>query len=192
MKFEVSSGKIIISDPCYTVGSGTNIILENVKNGIWKASYSTSDSRIESLSAFCGEVRKFDCIWEELKEEIGVDSGQAGIFDLEKYRRDEFVDGKIEFNRGVDEPGEKFYAKCCDVTLSKEQVGVISGGVVSSSGYGDGSYRCFVLKDVDGKIFGVKISFIDDEYENEEYDDDEYDDEYGDEYNEEDEESDEE
>jgi hypothetical protein len=174
MKFEVSSGKIIISDPCYTAGSGGNIILENVKNGIWKASYSVLDCRIESLSAFCGEVRKFDCIWEELKEGIDVDSGQAGIFDLKKYRRDEFVDGKITFDRGVDEPGEKFYAKCCDVTLSKEQVGVVNGGAVSSSGYGDGSYRCFVLKDADDKIFGVKISFIDDEYENEEYDDDEY------------------
>lgn len=170
-EFIVSSGKLIISDPCYTAGNGCNIVLENVRNGTWKTSFSRNfDNRIESLSAFCGEVRKFHYVWEKLKEEIGVDSGQAGIFDLEKYRRDKFVDGKITFDRGVDEPGEKFYAKCCDVTLSEEQVGVVSGGVVSSSGYGDGSYRCFVLKDADDKIFGVKISFIDDEYENEEYD----------------------
>jgi hypothetical protein len=184
MKFVVSSGKLIVSDPCYYVGNGCNVILENVKNGTWEVSCSKNDdNRIDQLSAFCEEVKKYDCSWEELKESVAVDSGQAGIFDLEKYRKDKFIEGKVDFDRGTDDEGEKFYCRCCDITLSNEKVGVVANsGVVSSSGYGDGCYRCFVLKDTDNKIFGVKISFIDD-YE----DDGEYCDEYDEEEQEDDE-----
>ena len=45
------------------------------------------------------------------------------------------------------------------MTLSKEQWGAYDTGVVSSSGYGDGSYRLLVAKH-NGKIVGIGVDFI--------------------------------
>jgi hypothetical protein len=47
----------------------------------------------------------------------------------------------------------------CDRTLSDEQWGAYDTGVVSSSGYGDGSYRLLVAK-YSGDIVGIGIDFF--------------------------------
>jgi hypothetical protein len=47
---------------------------------------------------------------------------------------------------------------CCDRTLHKDQAGVIPFGAVSSSGGGDGYYKCLVKKDGD-EVVGVLIDF---------------------------------
>ena len=56
----------------------------------------------------------------------------------------------------------------CDRTLTtKEGWGTYDTGVVSSSGYGDGSYELQVCE-MDGLIHGFRIIFIDDSYDEEE------------------------
>jgi hypothetical protein len=45
------------------------------------------------------------------------------------------------------------------MTLSDEQWGAYDTGVVSSSGYGDGSYRLLVAK-ANGDIVGIGIDFL--------------------------------
>ena len=52
--------------------------------------------------------------------------------------------------------------------------------VVSSSGYGDGGYDCFLLRDKNNEVVGFQIVFIEDDEEDEDYD--EYEDEEEDEY----------
>jgi hypothetical protein len=106
-----------------------------------------------------------DLEWEELDIDVVVDSGQAGIFDLEHY----FDDSVIEEEPKFDCDHNKWYRACCEQTLTKMSAGIISFGVVSSSGYGDGSYIVNIIKNNDGKIIAIKIDFClgDDEESNE-------------------------
>jgi hypothetical protein len=68
---------------------------------------------------------------------IGIDSGQCGIFDDTIYPADKKSRGKF------DDKGS-FYGECCQITLSKEKGGIMKNckGLVSSSGFGDGIYDC--------------------------------------------------
>jgi len=87
--------------------------------------------------------------WTELDFEVGVDSGQAGIFDNSAYPEDADSEGI-----------EVFYNECCELTLSHEQGGVLfnDDGIVSSSGFGDGGYAAYALKH-GGKTVGLMIDF---------------------------------
>lgn len=153
-----TDGMIRVTDPCYNrKSSGTGIL--KVKPGRYNCQIVISNEgawgeRVKELVithdsiGFCYSYK--DCTFE-----IGVDSGQAGFFD-----ENHFPDEKGEFG---DE--NSWYYKCClktgcgDPTLN---AGVITGGVVSSSGYGDGTYRCQVALDTNKEIIGAKIIFIDD------------------------------
>jgi hypothetical protein len=112
------------------------------------------------------------------KFEVGVDSGQAGIFDVDHYKDDSvFGNKKPKFERStLDESGNKWYAFCCDATLyTKYTAGVIPYGAVSSSGFGDGGYPCIYWTDESGEIVKVAIGFIfDEEADGVEFDDNEY------------------
>ena len=169
MNFEVSSGAIMASDPCYDTTVWCASKIENVKNGTWVSCivYSNEGAwgkRVSDLIATHEDVHKIHMTqWEKI-DSCGVDSGQFGFFDY-KY----FVDHESEREWGA--PG--FYNECCEATHdeSKGFGGNVIGnaGVVSASGYGDGSYPVYVLKDKDGLIVGVKASFLsEDEVEVEE------------------------
>ena len=71
---------------------------------------------------------------------------------------DKTYDGR-PFTLGVkDRDGDEWYEKMCQFTLSPESWGMYDTGVVSSSGIGDGGYRCLVAKHK-GKIVGIAIDF---------------------------------
>lgn len=172
-QFEITSGEAFVSDPCYEVGTWCQAKLANVKNGHWFASVFQSDEgdwgiRNAELIAYhesAQQVNELD--WKLEDAEIGVDSGQAGIYDAISYRNDSMV-GEIENKLGfdLDEEGEKFYAQNCDLTVdTKPFAGVLGHGVVSSSGYGDGGYNLYTIKDNDGEIVAMKVIFIGDEDE---------------------------
>jgi hypothetical protein len=98
--------------------------------------------------------------WRTVRDaDIGVDSGQAGIFSIEGYRNDELFTGESKFGYLKQKDGDNWYSHMCDLTLSDEQWGAYDTGVVSSSGYGDGSYRLLVAKD-NGNIVGIGIDFL--------------------------------
>jgi len=162
-KFITSSDVLRITDPCYKKGTWCSGTLENCEVGEWSGFLIDSDEedwgiRIAENIAIFGDVSVEDAqkildegSWKNSNIDVGVDSGQAGIFDDSKYPEGE--------------PGEygdlnSFYGKCCQKTLGKPQGGVINFGVVSSSGYGDGSYDCFYLTKND-KVFAIRIIFID-------------------------------
>ena len=88
---------------------------------------------------------------------MGVDSGQAGFYVLESYRNDDI--GTWSFNNPDDLIGEGWYSACCDQTCyTDERAGLVPGGVVSSSGYGDGGYKC-ELGMVEGVVIAARILF---------------------------------
>ena len=182
--------EVIISDPCYEVPTWCQEIIKNVRPGVYdtQVDYRESDGwgeRVHSLTVL-HEIIKSP-IWEHHCNNIGVDSGQAGVFCMTSYRNDQMSQdlpwltekgdpfGDHPF-RPVKEDGEQWYVKMCDRTLSTEEGwGTYDTGVVSSSGYGDGQYE-LLISEMDGMVHGFKIIFIDDSYQ-EEYDEYEMEDE---------------
>lgn len=100
--------------------------------------------------------------WKRLSDNIGVDSGQAGFFDYDKYGDNSQFEamGKCEF-------GDKWYSNCCDATLSKPAGIVAQCGVNSSSGYGDGCYTVWGHYSKDKEIDAMVLFFLPDNEEEE-------------------------
>lgn len=211
--FDVRSDQLVVSDPCYDLDTWCAGILKNPKKGKWFASVEKSDqggwgNRVAELFA-CHEDFKGKSQWnyflfDRCDFEVGVDSGQAGIFDLPVFRDKELKKphlqvGHKEYNDrpflrlleinntlpGGDEEKKKieqelsrppqttfdWYEMCCDKTLGNQSAGTIPGGVVSSSGFGDGGYTAYCAKDDVGQIIAVKVVFIDEsDMENEDED----------------------
>lgn len=165
--FTVESGKLIVSDPCYQVDKEEDlqIILSNVKNGKWTALISyTPDEAVESLLVFYGE-KKPSGKWHVNDKQIGVDSAQAGIFDLKAFGRDDAIQYEVKnvHDIEINEVGLKYYVACADMVASDSQGGVVSGGAVSMSGYGDGMYEVKVKYNISKEVVGVMIGFGDEE-----------------------------
>ena len=184
-KFNVVSGKMILSDPCYELGTWCQGKISNVKNGEWVGIIEQSDegdwgvrnSRLISMN--------IDSMIKNPKLEMelmssgelipftgGVDSGQFGHFDFDNYRKDENVinSPKLFDDEWEQESGDKWYRACCYQThKTDDSFGVVPYGVVSSSGYGDGSYLTYGIKDETDKWVGFMTIFIGDDEETDEW-----------------------
>lgn len=157
--FNVVSGKVCLSDPCYKVGTWCGKYNVPAMNGKWLVSYEEIDKTIYSFTAHHEDIHKIFYTADWIND-LGVDSGQFGIFDASIY------DGGGDF----DEPG--FYKDCCDATLSKANCGIIQGkGFVSSSGYGDGNYSAFALYSEEGELVSLNVVFVEEDEEDDWLDD---------------------
>lgn len=170
--FMLKSGNMRVSDPCYDKATWCAGVIPDCRTGKWEALVSFYDDglpgrRVSILAARAvGANTGFDLLdslnkLEHASFEVGVDSGQAGMYDDETYRLDSTVPGipNPSEEDGV-EPGELWYEYCCDITLNPEKAGVIPTGVVSRSGYGDGCYPVFFHKGKDGKVDLIAIRYI--------------------------------
>jgi hypothetical protein len=178
-EFEIVSGKVRITDPCYSTDTWCSTEVEKVKKGKWNAFVVKSDEgdwgmRCAVLEVWHSDYKKDDVIndnMEFIDADIGVDSGQAGVFDSKFYKNEKVAKN---FYAGVTttpfDADDLWYSLSCDQTLGEESWGVIPYGAVSSSGYGDGSYRAYKTE-IGGEIVAIKIIFIgDEEMENEDSD----------------------
>jgi hypothetical protein len=186
--FDQTSDKMIVSDPSYDYiakehepGSGLmklNLVLDNVAKGKWRALLLINSLHIDqnaALLCFSDENEKWKkdrefinySIFGDWKKvgTIGVDSGQAGIYDLKYYRDDNVVPKKIsknsETSSALNSPGKEWFEMNNNLTSEPTDYGgVMKYGTVSASGHGDGLYNVYVLRDNKSKIVGVKIIFI--------------------------------
>ena len=162
--------KVMVSDPCYGLGTWCQGVLENVLPGVYDCNVEYSDegdwgtrvSAIEVTHESCrGKFIALEC--EDF--EVGVDSGQAGIFDYEYY---------VKYHMDATERehvDDDWYDMVCDLTYTDYFDGNMTDslGLVSSSGYGDGGYNCWTAKNEDGRIVAIRVEFItEDDYEDEE------------------------
>lgn len=164
------SNEVIVSDPCYEVPTWCQIIVRDVLPGEYVSEITRVDldgwgNRVSTLSCVHKDYieRQLELSWVEHSGTIGVDSGQAGIFSMESYRKDKYVEDLPKYDFGgmfplTNEEGEQWYGHCCHLTLGNESWGVYDEGVVSESGVGDGSYPLFVLMDGE-KTVGFLIDF---------------------------------
>lgn len=155
------SNKVMVSDPCYSVGTWCQGVVENVLPGTYncyilngmtgwgdriKELYVTNSNRPisrEEINILMGF-------------EVGVDSGIAGIFDYdyyEKYHKDSHDDA---YNAWFDKYVLKNHP---DFRITSDL------GVWSRSGVGDGGYDCFTHIDSEGYIDAIRIVFISDSKE---------------------------
>ena len=88
--FNVSCGQIRVSDPCYEKDSDGGVTIDNVVNGQWSAYFDYDRFRDSVARVFAvHNMYRNDASVCDLYEvaQIGVDSGQAGIFDKVYYFR---------------------------------------------------------------------------------------------------------
>lgn len=163
--------KVQITDPCYDADVWCTGTLTNVKPGQYVCEPDYTDGRVASIEAVHRNYDSDSLIWHAMDFEVGVDSGQAGIFDYDDF---------IAHVEERDYDSGDWYSQCCDLTSNEDMCGIINGvGFVSESGYGDGGYTCYTAKNEAGQIVGIKIVFIESDYDDDE-DEDDYEDEWPD------------
>lgn len=163
------NSKVMISDPCYGLNTWCQGIVDNVLPGSYDCFVEYSDegewgirvSAIEVRHICCDEVPR-DFYPEDF--EVGVDSGQAGIFDYEYYKK---YHTDIKERNHV---SDGWYDKVCDITLARAQAGIVDNlGLVSSSGYGDGGYTCWTARDNNDKVIAIRVEYITEDYDEYDY-----------------------
>ena len=166
-EFAMTRNVARISDPCYEKDTWCSGTIDNCKIGMWKSKVIKSDegdwgNRVAYLIAWHEDTKEPNpetTGWNKREIDVGVDSGQAGIFDDYHFKVDESIKGVERIGKEeaicVDEP---WYSICCDRTLSDVGAGVIPFGCVSSTGYGDGSYEASSLEK-DGEVVAIMIDY---------------------------------
>lgn len=158
LKFEVVSGKVHVTDPCYVKGTWCAGWDVKAKNGVWLAkvkayTYKDWGLRIKHLYAFHELEMKMPICDADICE-IGVDSGQAGIFCSSIYPNS-------QENTGEFRDPNSFYGNASQQTLNDPGYGTVFGrGICTSSGFGDGSYLVHCKKNKDKEVVAITIRFI--------------------------------
>lgn len=97
---------------------------------------------------------ELDSTWVDSGIDVGVDSGQAGFFD-------EFLFDGLCHDKALK---DAFYSQICDLTCERDASwGSHITGVVSSTGWGDGSYTCLVRRNDHGQAIEAVILYLTEE-----------------------------
>lgn len=156
--------KVVVSDPCYKLGTWCAGVLENVLPGEYNCDIRIKDTgnwgnRVSHLFVVHKDYNiNINNINEEQEFEVGVDSGTAGVFDYDyyaKYHTTENTDDNWYKHRICN----AFYPSFDSSTWNK-YVLTHDKGFVSQSGYGDGGYTCYVKRNSDGQIIAIMIKYI--------------------------------
>lgn len=165
---------VIVSDPCYPIGTWCQFQLNNVLPGEYYVNVIRSkscydDNAIAALVAVHKDHIGGNIKFRTIKEaNIVVDSGQAGIFSYKTYRNDEIfkdIPSKLygtyeNMMRNPDNPsGSHWFGHMTDRTLWGKDWETYDEGVVSRSGDGDGIYRLCVAKK-NNQVVGIAIDYL--------------------------------
>ena len=175
--FQVTGDTLVVSDPGYdleTVERGNGAKLRDPLKGVWRAHAiiahfsSPSFSLVADLVVYHESVDPARLSWKKGAEIVGVDAGMMGVYDLQHFHDHSVVpkDTRWTFGDGKNQPADPedlWYSMCCEITMSGTNGGVVSGGVVTNSGKGDGAYEYFLSRSPDGHVVGVKVHFVDDD-----------------------------
>lgn len=169
-KFEVITPHVLVTDPCYAKDTWCLGKVDNAKIGVWEAYILLSDEgrwgmRVATLVTYHRDQIKHissdSCLWQKTDHDIGVDSGQAGVFNADLIPDESSQRDNPEWSSWYN----SLYEEGCKAK-------VIEGGVVSSTGYGDGSYNSYTVTDTHGEVIAIKIEFITEDEDEDEIDED--------------------
>lgn len=164
-KFNITSGKMVCSDPCYPLSLNFGAVEIPALDGEWHVEVVVHlDDMFGRETYYCGmvHIRHSSLDAADLYEShgVGVDSGQFGFFDRSCYP-------ETERERGEFGDQDSFYRKSCDLTIRPARWATLQDRVVVSSGYGDGLYR-LVVGYSEGKAVEAYVIFIGDSSDDEE------------------------
>lgn len=190
-EFEVKSGKIRATDPCYDLKTWCAGDFR-ARKGTWTAgAVRVRDMQMGERVMYLGaaapgtslerlmEMAQEPGILQDSGIDVGVDSGQCGLFDAEAFASpgnedalkvvvDGHPDQKFMAGLQKDRDNGLFYAACCALTCADGlNAGILPMGCVSESGFGDGSYRCVLLLEK-GEAVGAVLVYEDNEASDEE------------------------
>lgn len=183
--FTLESGVMRISDPCYKKDVWCTGTIPNCKTGKWEAVTAYYNDglfgrRVSMLAARAVDGNASFDLLDELGDlavgdfEVGVDSGQAGMYDDATYGLDSIVESLPTpddiYGTG---PGSLWFSCCCEASDAENCADVLPNGVVSRSGFGDGGYTAFYHIGKDKKVDLIAIQYIDEEMEDAQEEDDE-------------------
>ena len=141
--FEVKSGEVLISDPCYRDPTFTQARLTNIRKGRWVCGELT-----EGEKTFL-EIRHRDIVldtpklkWEEIDGDLASESGLIGIFDIFEFKpRD-----------------ESWFRKCCDLTKNCK-VGILPKGCVTNTMLHEGPFEFYLARHPEKRdVVAIKVS----------------------------------
>lgn len=176
--FEMTAPTMRASDPGYDKSAPLSGTISDCLTGRWDAAIVCQDTQVLGVRvallavkhtktvasfALCDELRVEEervCLapgWQECQSIIGVDSGQAGLFDDARYKDVHVFDG---WPKPAYDWGDVMYNHCCALTLSERMAGVLPCGAVSSSGYGDGAYTAVVHRNQAGMADCAVLLFL--------------------------------
>jgi hypothetical protein len=119
MKTTIKLGeKVMVSDPCYGLNTWCQGVLENVLPGNYECEVEYKDEGVWGIRVAAIEVVHEDdgvCVFEAQDFEVGVDSGQAGIFDYDYYCQ---YHTDANDRKHVD---DDWYDRMCDLTLEYKE-----------------------------------------------------------------------
>jgi len=148
MPITVNSGKVLVSDPSYEKNHEYSLTLD-VKNGHWKAYVEEEELdgwglRILRLVMVHTSIYLDDALNLEknLIGKIAVDSGHAGIYDIDCFPEENWMEE-------LDMKFEKNF-EC------------VKYGATAHSGLGDGSYSVYTAQKNNENVF-IEIEFINEE-----------------------------
>lgn len=200
---------VMVSDPCYDTDTWCNGDLKDVLPGTWCTKAIYMYDRCTDLIAYHKDIPEptFDQ-YEKTDIVVGVDSGQAGIYDYNHFakmcKNEKWYNSMCTSVSSMTMPLSPLEQRCYDdckhvlpfhdVTESRleeffnlrpiakikygidilhfnlcpnnlkvgymEQLSTDKHSVVSSSGYGDGSYDCYVARNEQGQIIAIRINYI--------------------------------
>lgn len=172
--FETTGTQLVVSDPGYDLKTVRDFgaILKNCQSGTWQAEvivkhFGPHDiPRASELRATHSSVADPSALkWERQRGGIGVDTAQAGVYDLAHFHDHSLVPRDIKWTVGRSGPAipeDLWYSYCCELTSRKLEGSVFPFGVVTTSGADDGRYGYSIAQDAAGTTIGVWIIFIDD------------------------------
>ena len=173
---------VIVSDPCYTLGTWCQAKIDNVRSGnfnVFCKKFEAWGLRPSLLLAVHEDYMGKELFFKEYDGEIGVDSGQAGIFSAENFRKNPDIITKVPtvgydgkdlswldaLSKDDNSEEEQWYIKISKLTLTEKQWGLFPTGVVSRSGLGDGGYTLYLAEDEEQNVVGLCLDYLIEEAE---------------------------
>lgn len=110
--------KVMVSDPCYGMNTWCQGVIDNVLKGKYKCMVETSDedewgNRVSAIQVAHEDYVKKSLEYSKENFDVGVDSGQAGVFDYEYYKKYHSDSSESEH------VNEDWYWRVCNLTTTK-------------------------------------------------------------------------
>jgi hypothetical protein len=165
-KFNVKSGQIVIGDPYHSHLVDAKLNILDVKKGRWNCRIiiSTDDSIADLIILHKDLNFKLDeseFYWEDTDLKIEIDSGMAGIFDVESFLNEDIILEK--HSADILSVNDNKWLNYCDYkSTTSPFASSIPNGVISQVCSNMDFYNVYVITDSSLKIVGIKVKFVTD------------------------------